>query len=258
MRAPSVLSSLSFHIITLFPEMFSTLNYGIVGRAQQSKLLSLSFLNPRDFSEDKNRRVDDTPYGGGPGMIMQAPPLRAAIHAAKKAKSSCQKPKVIYLSPQGKKITQADLRSHSAQQEFIFICGRYQGIDQRIIEQDIDEEWSIGDYILTGGELAAMVFIDALTRLHPDALGDPESTHQESFAEGLLEYPHYTRPEEFEGQKVPEVLLSGNHEAIRKWRLQQSLGNTWLKRPDLLKDRSLNAEEQVLLQNFIDKRGIDQ
>jgi tRNA (guanine37-N1)-methyltransferase len=247
------MNTLQFHIITLFPEMFSALNYGIIGRAQQSGLLSLQFLNPRDFTDHKNRRVDESPYGGGPGMVMQAKPLRQAIYAAKKA---CpEKTKVIYLSPQGKRLTQEDLITFLPQQRFIFLCGRYEGIDQRVIENDVDEEWSIGDYILSGGEFAAMILIDAMTRLHPDALGDPESAHHDSFTDGLLEYPQYTRPEAIDGQCVPAVLLGGNHEAIRQWRLEQSLGNTWLKRPDLLKDHSLNDEEKVLLKHFIEKRG---
>lgn len=246
---------MQFDIITLFPEMFSALNYGIVGRAKKQDLLSLRFWNPRDFVQDKQQgRVDDRPYGGGPGMVMQVQPLRDAINKAKQADDTAAK--IIYLSPQGRLIKQADIQRFAEQPKIILIAGRYEGIDERVISNDIDEEWSIGDYILSGGELAAMVMIDAIVRLLPGALGDPTSAINESFSDsldGLLDYPHYTRPViDSNGQAVPEVLINGDHEAIRRWRLMQSLGRTYLKRPDLLTNRSLNPEEAVLLQKFLD------
>jgi tRNA (guanine37-N1)-methyltransferase len=242
---------IQFHLITLFPEMFEALNYGIVGRAQKSDILKLHFLNPRNYTQDKNGRVDDRPYGGGPGMVMKVQPLRDTILAAKN--QSKKQTKVIYLSPQGKLLNQKAIEKFSHEEELILLMGRYEGIDERVIENDIDEEWSIGDYVLSGGELAAMIMIDAITRLLPGALGDETSSLQESFSENLLDFPHYTRPEEIDHQKVPEVLLNGHHAEITRWRLQQSLGKTWGKRPDLLKDHSLNPEEIILLQEFIEK-----
>ena len=221
-------------ILTLFPEMFSALDYGIVGRAKKNTKISVDYWNPRDFTQDKTGRVDDRPYGGGPGMVMQVQPLRDTLKKIREI----NKGKVIYLSPQGKLIDQAALKQFSLQQELILISGRYEGIDERIIEHDVDEEWSIGDYVLSGGELAAMVMIDGLTRLLPDVLGDAESASQDSFSEALLDYPHYTRPEEIDGQRVPDVLLSGNHQAILKWRKEQALLKTTVKRPDLLKRSS--------------------
>jgi len=251
---------IQFDLITLFPKMFKSLDYGIVGRAQKAGLLQLQYWNPRDYTHDKHGRVDDTSYGGGPGMVMQVQPLRDAINAAlhrhsRESGNPDDKPKTIYLSPQGKLLTQKTIENLASEKKLILVMGRYEGIDERVIEQDIDEEWSIGNYVLSGGELAGMILIDAITRLLPEALGDPESAHQESFSHSnnLLDYPHYTRPEEIDGQKVPEALLSGNHKAIEKWRLQQSLGKTWLKRPELLKDRSLNAQEIILLHEFIQK-----
>jgi len=238
-----------FGIVSLFPEMFKALEGGITGRAQKNGLLTLNHWNPRDFTTDKHRSVDDYPYGGGPGLVMMPAPLQAAIHAAKAA--APVKPKVIYLSPQGQLFNQAGAANFSTQTSFVLVAGRYEGIDERIIKQEIDEEWSIGDYILTGGELAAMVMVDAITRLLPGALGDDTSASQDSLTTGLLEYPQYTRPETFAGATVPAVLLSGNHQAIAEWRLQQSLGKTWLKRPDLLAKKSLSPEELALLNAFI-------
>jgi len=223
-------------VTTLFPEMFSALDYGIVGRAKKKKQIDVTLWNPREFTEDKTGRVDDRPYGGGPGMVMQVQPLRSTIKEIKKNNNG----KVIYLSPQGKLLTQEALQHFTTQPELILICGRYEGIDERFIEHDIDEEWSIGDYVLSGGELAAMIMIDGVTRLLPDVLGDAESALQDSFCEDLLDYPHYTRPEEIDGQRVPEVLLSGNHQSILKWRKEQALLKTTLKRPDLLKRSSKN------------------
>ncbi len=223
-------------VLTLFPEMFSSLDYGVVGRAKKNKTINVNFWNPREFTEDKTGRVDDRPYGGGPGMVMQVQPLRATIKEIKKN----NKGKVIYLSPQGKVITQNALQNFATQTELVLICGRYEGIDERVIEHDIDEEWSIGDYVLSGGEFAAMVMIDGVTRLLPEVLGDPESASHDSFCDGLLEYPHYTRPDEIDGQRVPDVLISGNHQAILKWRKEQALLKTTVKRPDLLKRSSKN------------------
>jgi tRNA (guanine37-N1)-methyltransferase len=240
-----------FDVITLFPEMFSVLNHSIIGRAQKQNIVSLHLWNPREYTENKYGRVDDSPYGGGPGMVMQVQPLRSTINAAKTAEKD--KAKVIYLSPQGQVLKHDDVERFATLSRLILVAGRYEGIDQRVIDHDIDEEWSIGDYILSGGELAAMVLIDTITRLLPNALGDPQSAVSETFGNGLLEYPHYTRPPEIAAEKVPDVLLKGDHQAIAQWRLTQSLGKTWLKRPDLLKRRGLTTAENLLLQQFIDE-----
>lgn len=236
-------------LITLFPEIFTALNYGITGRALRNKIIDLTISNPRDFTADIHRTVDDRPYGGGPGMVMKAEPLFAAINATKDIVGSDTK--VIYLSPQGTTINQALIKKAATANKMIFISGRYEGIDERIIQYCVDEEWSIGDYVLSGGEFAALVLIDAITRLLPEALGDSESAQQDSFCDGLLEYPHYTRPEEFAGISVPKVLLSGDHAAISRWRLKESLGKTWLRRPELLQSRTLSNIEQKLLDEFI-------
>ena len=239
---------LNFGIITLFPEMFQALNVGITGRALQRKLLNLQYFNPRNYTSDKHGAVDDKPYGGGPGMVLQVQPLQASIAAAK-AKLGVNAP-VIYLSPQGKRLTQDALPQLIAQAPLILLAGRYEGIDQRIIENEVDAEWSIGDYILTGGELAAMVMIDAMTRLLPEALGDAGSANAESFTTGLLDHPHYTRPEKIAGHSVPQVLLSGDHAAIERWRLKQALGRTWQQRPDVLSAKQLTQLEKILLTEF--------
>jgi tRNA (guanine37-N1)-methyltransferase len=245
-----LLKDLKIGIITLFPEMFDALQYGITGRALQQNLLALQYWNPRDYTQDhKHRTVDDRPYGGGPGMVMQVQPIRDAVQAAKETLGKTAP--VIYLSPQGQQLTQAHVKKLAACEQMILISGRYEGIDERLTDVCIDEEYSIGDYILTGGELPSMVLIDAMMRLLPGALGHEDSAGQDSFAEGLLDYPHYTRPEEVEGQRVPAVLLSGDHEAIRRWRLKQSLGRTWARRPDLLEHRTLSNEETILLAEFI-------
>lgn len=236
-------------IISLFPEMFDALNYGITGRAQEKKLLTLDYWSPRDFTQDAHRTVDDRPYGGGPGMVMMVEPLRLAIHAAKKAMAD--KPKVIYLSPQGKLLNQAHAQNLAKQPALILVSGRYEGVDERLLETEIDEEWSIGDYVLSGGELPAMVLIDAMTRLMPGALGHHESAQQDSFMQGLLDFPHFTRPEEIDERRVPSVLTSGDHQAIARWRLKQALGRTWQRRPELLQQRELTATEQTLLEEFI-------
>lgn len=235
-------------LVTLFPEMFAAIaEHGISGRAIRSKLVSLDFWNPRDFSLDKHRTVDDKPFGGGPGMLMKTEPLVASIQAAK---SSLSNAKVTYLSPQGTTLTQNRVVELAAEDSLILVCGRYQGIDARILETEIDEEISLGDFVISGGEIAAMALIDAMIRFQPRALGDKDSAQQDSFAGGLLHSPEYTRPQNFKGQEVPTELLNGNHEVIRKWRVKQSLGATWLKRPDLLEDASLSLEQEKLLQEF--------
>lgn len=233
-------------LITLFPEMFSALtDYGISGRAIKNGLVQCNSFNPRDFTEDRHQTVDDRPYGGGPGMVMMIEPLRKAISAAKDWAGDDAL--VVYLSPQGQVLGQQAVNRFAAQQSLILIAGRYEGIDERLIALEIDEEWSIGDYVLSGGELPAMVLMDALIRQLPGALGHSDSADQDSFAEGLLDCPHYTRPEDYQGQVVPEVLLSGNHEKIRRWRLQQSLLRTQQRRPDLLDRLELNKEQKALL-----------
>ncbi len=235
-------------VVTLFPEMFDAIaDYGITARALDQGLLALNCWNPRDYTADRHQTVDDRPYGGGPGMVMKIEPLRQAIDAARAALPQAQ---VAYMSPQGRPLTQALAAELSQRPEWILVAGRYEGIDERLLACCIDEEFSLGDYVLSGGELAAMVMIDAVTRLQPGALGHLESAQADSFSAGLLDHPHYTRPEEDRGQRVPAVLLGGNHEAIRRWRLQQSLGRTWLRRPDLLAAMTLNTEQQALLDAF--------
>ena len=241
-----------FGVITLFPEIFAALEYGITGRALQQQLLTLAMWNPRDFTQDKHRTVDDRPYGGGPGMIMLAEPLQAAIKAAKLA--APQPPVVIQLSPQGKPFNQAAAETLLATKSVILVAGRYEGIDERLLDLAIDEEWSVGDFILSGGELAALTMIDVTTRLIPGALGHEDSAAKDSLSSGLLKYPQYTRPENFAGLTVPEVLTSGNHQAIERWRLQQSLGKTWLKRPDLLTKKTLDKVQLALLMEFIQQQ----
>lgn len=241
-------------VISLFPEMFNAVTaFGVTGRAVKNGQLQVTYFNPRDFTSDKRHTVDDRPYGGGPGMVMKVEPLLSAIQTAKQ--QVAESAKVIYLSPQGRKLDQAALNQLAEQQNLILVAGRYEGIDERLIQQHIDEEWSIGDYVLSGGELAAMVMMDGIARLLPGVLGDAESAEQDSFMDGLLDHPHYTRPELLNDKAVPAVLLGGDHEAIRKWRLKQSLGRTWLRRPDLLTDKILSTEQQALLAEFIADRG---
>jgi len=242
-----------FEIITLFPEMFTTLNHGVIGRAIEAGLAALSYWNPRDFTRDKHKRVDDRSYGGGPGMVMQAQPLCDAIRAAKAAQPEPNTP-VMLLSPQGRLLTQASVKKLAQAPALILVNGRYEGIDERLLQTEIDEQWSIGDYVLSGGELASMVVIDAIVRLLPGALGHPDSAQQDSFSDHLLDYPHYTRPCVFNDLAVPEVLVKGDHSAIQRWRLKQSLGKTWQLRPDMLKEQPLTAEEQMLLNEFIDEQ----
>ncbi|MDP8078966.1 tRNA (guanosine(37)-N1)-methyltransferase TrmD [Phocoenobacter skyensis] len=241
-------------IISLFPEMFKAITeYGVTGRAVKHNLLQIQCWNPRDFTFDKHNTVDDRPYGGGPGMLMMVQPLRDAIHAAKSAALSedeTAEVKVIYLSPQGRKLDQQGVKTLATNQKMILVCGRYEGIDERLIQAEVDEEWSIGDYVLTGGELPAMTLIDAVARFIPKVLGKQASAEEDSFATGLLDCPHYTRPEVLDGEPVPEVLMSGHHENIRKWRLEQSLERTWLRRPELLDDLALTDEQATLLKKI--------
>ncbi|AZU46974.1 tRNA (guanine-N1)-methyltransferase [Aeromonas hydrophila] len=223
--------------------------HGVTGRAVKSGLLQIECWNPRDFTHDKHRTVDDRPYGGGPGMLMMVQPLRDAIHAAKQAAGDGAK--VIYLSPQGRKLTQAGVTELATNQKLILVAGRYEGIDERVIQTEVDEEWSIGDYVLSGGELPAMTLIDAVSRLVPGVLGDQASAEQDSFTDGLLDHPHYTRPELLDGLAVPEALTSGNHEVIRRWRLKQSLGRTWQRRPELINNLALTDEQESLLAEYV-------
>lgn len=245
--------------ISVLPEMFDALHYGIPQRAVDKGLLTLKHWQLRDFTTDKHHTVDDRPYGGGPGMVMKVEPLMAAIQKAKSMVSN--NAHVVYLSPQGQPFTSSLATASLNQEHLILVAGRYEGVDERLIATAIDAEWSLGDYVLSGGELAAMVVIDAIARLLPGALGHEDSAAQDSFAEGLLDYPHYTRPEEIAGLKVPDVLLKGDHSAIHQWRLKQSLGRTWLRRPDLLAKHQLEAAEQKLLAEFIaeyeSRRGTD-
>lgn len=236
-------------VISLFPEMFQAITqYGVTGRAIKSGLISVDYFNPRDFTHDKHNTVDDRPYGGGPGMLMKVQPLKDAIASAKLLTPNA---KVIYLSPQGRTLTQEGVQQLAKQAEFILVAGRYEGVDERLIQSEIDEEWSIGDFVLSGGELPAMVLMDAVSRMVPGVLGKQASADEDSFADGLLDCPHYTRPEVLNGEPVPPVLLSGNHEEIRRWRLKQKLGRTWQRRPDLLQNLELDKEQQMLLEEFI-------
>lgn len=236
-------------VVTLFPEMLkSVTDFGVVGRATRQGLLQVTGYNPRDFTQDKHRTVDDRPYGGGPGMLMKVQPLRDAIS---QAKTELGQPRVIYLSPQGRRLDQAGVVELAKLESLVLVAGRYEGIDERLIGTDIDEEWSLGDFVLSGGELAAMTFIDAVARLLPGVLGHAESALEDSFAQGLLDCPHYTRPEMVAGLPVPKVLLSGDHAAIARWRMQQQLGRTWQRRPDLLEQMTLTQEQEQSLAEFI-------
>lgn len=241
-------------VITLFPEEFTPLvNLGVTGRGIRAGQVDLLLINPRDFARDRHRSVDDRPYGGGPGMVMAVEPLRSAVQAAKA--QAGPEAKVSLLSPQGRLLDQAGVRELSARQDLILVCGRYEGVDERLIELAIDEEWSIGDYVLSGGELAAAVIVDAVTRLVPGVLGDEQSAQQDSFTDGLLDCPHYTRPETVEELAVPAVLLSGDHGAIERWRRKEALGRTWRRRPELLKARELDEESKALLAEYIREQG---
>tara|TARA_R110002049_G_scaffold124479_1_gene280005 strand:- start:85047 stop:85799 length:753 start_codon:yes stop_codon:yes gene_type:complete len=237
-------------VITLFPELVATMqDHGVVGRALRSKLVELKLTNPRDFSEDANNRVDDRPYGGGPGMVMQYAPLSNTLAHVKSV--SGDDAKVVYLSPQGQRLDQKAVRDLGKCSKLILLCGRYEGIDERFIDAYVDEEWSIGDYVISGGELAAMVLIDAMVRTLPGALGDDQSAEQDSFEGNLLDCPHYTRPEAVDGREVPKDLLSGDHKKIADWRLKQALGRTYLRRPDLIELKHLSDQEQQLLDEYL-------
>ncbi len=235
-------------VVSIFPAMFEAITgYGIPGRAIKKELLQLRVWNPRDFTDDRHRSVDDRPYGGGPGMVMLAEPLAKTLAAAR---AEQPRAKTIYLSPQGRRLDHAAVKEFAQRAGLILLAGRYEGVDERLLASDVDEEWSIGDYVLSGGELPAMVLIDAIARQLPGALGDEDSAAQDSFVAGLLDCPHYTRPEVYAGRPVPEVLLSGNHEQIRRWRLKQMLGRTWLRRPELLAKLELTDEQRKLLEEF--------
>lgn len=237
-------------VVSLFPQLVRAVGeYGVIGRAVNSKLLELAFRNPRDFAADAHRTVDDRPYGGGPGMVMKYAPLAAAIAAARE-ETPADSP-VICLTPQGRKFDQALARRYAGLPGMVLVAGRYEGIDERLLEREVDEELSIGDFVLSGGEVAAMVVIDAVTRLLPGVLGDEASSECDSFSEGLLDHPHYTRPEEIHGQRVPEVLLSGDHARIARWRSKQALGRSVMRRPDLVRASQLDDEQKRLLQEYL-------
>ncbi len=239
-----------FDVISIFPEMvLDAAGYGVTGRAIEQGIVDLSVWNPRDYTQDRHRTIDDRPYGGGPGMVMKYQPLLDAVNAAKQQNISGRS-RVVCLGPQGNPISQQLLQDASESEQLILVAGRYEGIDERFIESACDEEWSLGDYVISGGELAALIVIDAITRLIPGVLGDEDSAKQDSHADGLLDCPHYTRPERGDLGDVPEVLLGGNHAEIRRWRTKQSLGRTWIRRPELLEKIALTAEQDALLREF--------
>ena len=238
-----------YTVVTLFPELIDAFRVtGIVGRACERGLISIETENPRAFTTDRRGTVDDSPYGGGPGMVMQAPPLHAAIVAARATSESAL---VIYLSPQGRRFHQREVPRLARCPHLILVAGRYEGIDERVIERDVDEEWSVGDFVVSGGEVPAMLIIDAIVRTLPAVLGDACSAQQDSFSDGLLEHPQYTRPEVYAGMSTPSVLLGGHHAAIAEWRRQQQLGRTWQKRPDLLPAAGLTSADQAVLASFL-------
>ena len=244
---------IQFDVVTLFPEMFDVLIAGgVTGRARQSRLFELVLWNPRSFAANNYRTVDDRPYGGGPGMVMMAEPLEKALDAARQRQRSAgaKRCRVIHLSPQGRLLTHQKVMELRLLEGLVLLAGRYEGVDERLVTRAVDEEISIGDYVLSGGELAAMVVIDTIVRQLPGALGDADSASQDSFANGLLDCPHYTRPEVYEGEAVPQVLLSGNHSQIARWRLKQALGRTWQRRPELLERHELTADERSLLDEY--------
>ncbi|MDX1513510.1 MAG: tRNA (guanosine(37)-N1)-methyltransferase TrmD [Gammaproteobacteria bacterium] len=241
-------------VVSLFPEMFDALRTGgVTARALERGLLALEIWNPRDFTSDPHRTVDDRPYGGGPGMVMLVAPLKAAIGAARAKLGDGAH--AVYLSPQGRRVRQADVESLAARRRLVLVCGRYEGVDERLVKSEIDEELSLGDFVLSGGEIAALAVIDAVARLEPGVLGHENSALEDSFSDGLLDCPHYSRPEVSADGTVPEVLLSGDHEAIRRWRLKQALGRTLVRRPDLLEGRRLNEEQRMLLNEYLAERN---
>jgi len=242
-----------FDVITIFPEMLDALiDHGITRRALEEKVFELRTWDPRDFTTDNYRRVDDRPYGGGPGMVMMAEPLQACIDAAKarQREAGVASPKVVLMSPQGERLTEALVRELAAEAGLVLIAGRYEGVDERVVVRSVDREVSIGDYVTSGGELPAMVLIDCVARRLPGSLNDAESAAQDSFSAGLLDWPHYTRPEQWNEARVPEVLLSGNHAAIARWRRKQALGRTWERRPDLVEEGRLSKEDRALLDEY--------
>jgi tRNA (guanine37-N1)-methyltransferase len=244
---------LQFDVVTIFPAMFDAVaEAGVIGRAREKGIYQLVAWNPRDFAQNAYRTVDDRPYGGGPGMVMMAEPVGRALAAARQRQKSAgvQRPRVIHLTPQGRLLDHWLVMELAGQQGLVLLAGRYEGVDERVTVREFDDEISIGDYVLSGGELAAMVLIDSIVRQLPGVLGDAESAAQDSFVNGLLDCPHYTRPEDYAGLKVPPVLLSGNHAEISRWRLKQALGRTWQRRPDLLAKRVLSVDEQKLLEEF--------
>ena len=237
-------------VISLFPEMVNAVaQYGVVGRAIDNGIVSLQCVNPREFTQDAHRTVDDRPYGGGPGMVMKFAPMSAAISKARESMPADTR--VVCMSPQGKPFDQAAAQRLAGLSGVILLAGRYEGLDERLIEAMVDEEISLGDYVLSGGEIAAMAVIDATVRLLPGVLGDDESASQDSFSDGLLDHPHYTRPEEIDGRAVPEALLSGDHERIRRWRLKQALGRSYMRRPDLVEESELDVEQKKLLAEYL-------
>jgi len=244
---------LQFDVVTLFPAMFDAVTeLGVTGRARERGLYQFVAWNPRDFAANAHRTVDDRPYGGGPGMVMMAEPLGKALQAARQRQQSAgvERPRVLHLTPQGRLLDNALVAALAQEQGLVLLAGRYEGVDERLIMQQRVEEISVGDYVLSGGEIAAMVVMDSVVRQLPGVLGDAESAAQDSFVDGLLDCPHYTRPEVFEGMAVPAVLLSGNHAAIARWRKKQALGRTWQRRPELLERRVLSGEERTLLEEF--------
>lgn len=246
-------------LVTLFPEMFEAVSeYGITAKALRQGLWSMKTFNPRSHTTDRHQTVDDRPYGGGPGMVMMVEPLRASIRQARQwlTDQGCRSVRVVYLSPQGKVFNHQAVMELVQYEGLVLLAGRYEGVDERLIALEVDDEWSIGDYVLSGGELPAMVMIDALVRQIPGALGHGESALQDSFAEGMLDCPHYTRPENFEGLQVPAVLLSGNHEKIRQWRLREALKRTLERRPDLLESLQLDSEQQTVLAELAEGNSI--
>jgi tRNA (guanine37-N1)-methyltransferase len=236
-------------VVSLFPSMLrEAMAHGVVGRAVERGVLEVDYVDPREFTTDLHRTVDDRPYGGGPGMVLKVEPLRDALHAARAASPAGSR--AVYLGADGTRFEQSTARAASGWPGLILVAGRYEGVDERFIEGEIDERWSIGDYVLTGGELPALVVIDAIARLLPGTLGCAESALEESFSDGLLDWPHYTRPPTVDGRAVPEVLASGDHAEIRRWRRKQALGRTWMRRPELLERRGLSSEERALLEEF--------
>lgn len=249
--------TMRIEVVTLFPELVvGASSYGVTGRAREQGLWALSTTNPRDFAADRHRSVDDRPYGGGPGMVMLAGPLEQAIAAARArlVRSGVPAPRVIYMSPQGESLRHRRVIELSAQPGLVVVAGRYEGVDERLLQRAVDLELAVGDFVVSGGELPALLLIDAVVRQLPGVLNDAQSSVEESFVAGLLDCPHYTRPEVYEGQAVPAILLSGDHAAVARWRLKQSLGRTWLRRPQLLAERGMSAEESLLLDEFRQER----